>query len=125
MQAGRDVTFGEILVEFVTPLSADNDVQVIVSTAPTGLIRCLNILNPGEKLIVATRQLTPACVPFLEMWQFDRQQSCLESIQTSIITLDQMVVLSVLSMVADHSHALRQFFIVGRHRACLTACPQV
>src|SRR5712664_1632360 len=75
--------------------------------------------------MIALRQSAAGIIPFRQVAEFYGEPACLNGIEPPIVSLDVMVVLFYLTMVADHLHFLRHSLIVGCDRAAFTTSSKI
>ena len=82
-----------------------------------GSSACLSEAGIGKQLVVRVRPLTPLGIPLLEMRHLDPQNGGLDGIQPAVGPNLLVVVPSSATMVAQHDHPFRQFWIIGCERS--------
>src|ERR1700692_2378463 len=79
----------------------------------------------GKEISIYLRALAPPGIPDWKVWQFCREYTSLNGIESSIISLDVVVIFFGLSVIAKQSNALRDVAVVRRHRSCFSTSTQV
>src|ERR1700674_771570 len=87
--------------------------------------RQFKLTSLGKEISIYLRALAPAVIPDWKVWQFCREYTSLNGIESSIIPLDVVMILFGLSMIAKQSNALRDAAVVRRHRSCFSTSTQV
>ena len=64
-------------------------------------------------------------VPFVQMAELDSEEGCLDRMQTAVVTLEVVVVLLRLAMLAQHLDRLRRLVVARRHGAAFAARTEV
>src|SRR3989442_5838432 len=114
VKSGLNVSLRKILLDFIASFQADN-VEVIDPLAPPWLYRRLD-LRTFQQFVVDLCNLAPLLVPLLEVRKLYSQYCGLQSVHPAVVTLDQVMELLVLTLIADHPHALGKLWIISRHR---------
>src|ERR1700676_4554895 len=113
-----------MFLESFTILHA-NDVEMIHRTRPVGLVRRDQTVRcRREQPVISLRSLLSPTSPNGEVSKLDREDSRLDRIETSVVTLYVVVILLRLSVIAQHANLASDLFIVCCDRSGLTACPQ-
>src|SRR5436190_15527397 len=92
MQAGSDISIGEVFLQFIAFLRV-NDVQVVHRTAPTRFMRCVHCRTTSQPLIVDLGSQAALFVPCFQVEKLELQYSGLQRVQAAVIALNEMVVL--------------------------------
>src|SRR5438093_4150631 len=92
MQAGSDISIGEVFLQFIAFLRA-NDVQVVHRTAPTRFMRCVHCRTASQPLIVYFGSPAALFIPGFQVRKLDLQYSSLKRIEASVIALNKMIIL--------------------------------
>ena len=102
-----------------------NHKQVVHRFRPTRLERQRDTIALPQQLAVAFPILPPLFIPFREVLQFHAQKTGLHRVQPAVVTLDIVVILLGLSVIAQHPASPVDFGIVGGDGSRLAARAQI
>src|SRR5215471_19678951 len=112
MKARADIQFTEMPLNLIALLHANN-VQMVYSAAPFGFRWCFDAPHLFQQMIVVFSRFSPIVVPFPEMRQLDAQNRGLHGVKPAVISLNQVLVFLVLTVIPDHPNPFRECFIIG------------
>ena len=79
----------------------------------------------GELSEVQVSDLLSAAIPWVQVAKFHSQKSSLQFVQPRVETFILVVIFLLGAVVAEHADTVRQFRIIGCHRAAIAECAEV
>src|SRR5262249_43251360 len=120
---GVDATLAKVPPKGIAPLRADLK-QVIGVGFTRGLCLKSN-RQPAEPLSIPPRGRPAGLVPFLEAWQFPRQNPSLHPVQLGVEPHHHVIVLAHLAQLALASNCFVQLGALRYHRATIASGGQI
>ena len=110
------------------PVVAADDVEVIHGGRPRCHRRQAQPIHGGQPFLVALGDLTPACIPSIEMRELHSQDRTLQAIHSVIepqLCVGEFRATRNLTVVAQRAHACGHGFVGGGDASCITVSSQV
>src|SRR5215470_13283027 len=124
MKTRADIQFTEMPLNLIALLHTNN-IQMVYSAAPFGFQWCFDAPHLFQQVIVVFSRPSPVFVPFPEMRQLDAQNRGLQGVETAVISLNQVVIFLVLTVIPDHPNPLRKCFIIRCDSPTFAAGPKI
>src|SRR5581483_11073967 len=124
MNSSADSCLGELFAQTFAVVHL-HYIKVINRLARGWLMRNGYGFVVSEKSVISSGRLPTLLIPARQMGELDAQNSCLDSIEPSVVALDVVVVLLGLTMIAKHADLAGKLFVISRDCARFSACAQI
>src|SRR5580704_14204646 len=98
---------------------------MVNAAGPLRLMRSDDPSHAGQQLVVSLGRFLAPPVAVRQSAQLHAQDSRLDRVQPAVVSLDVMVILLRLPMVAQHANFPRNLGVIGGYRAGLAARSQI